>query len=292
MGNFKIILCAFLIGSILCSCKEEVNTTISNTKSTSNDSKKEVLLIGTFHYNNPGADVVKTKSFDILKDESQQELDFIASKINKFKPTKIYVEWDYDEQTELDSIYKLYNDDNYFTNADLSDFYKKNEIFQLAFRVGKLGELGQINGIDYKTEFPFDSLMVVLEKNRQIEIQSRIGEMIEIFTVGFDNKIEKGASLRDLTYYLNTPELRDLSNEFHSEMPLVVGSKENFIGPFLTSEWYKRNLYMWSLIQKGVENEDQRIMVLVGASHAAILKNFIDDNKAWEIVELKAIIEN
>jgi hypothetical protein len=27
----------------------------------------EVLLIGTFHYNNPGTDVAKTKSFDILK---------------------------------------------------------------------------------------------------------------------------------------------------------------------------------------------------------------------------------
>ena len=35
---------------------------------------KEALLIGTFHYNNPGADVAKTKSFDILSEDSQLEL--------------------------------------------------------------------------------------------------------------------------------------------------------------------------------------------------------------------------
>ena len=292
MGNITIIFRALLLASLICNCAEAEQTDSSKNRSTLKDGKKEVLLIGTFHYNNPGADVVKTKSFDVLKDESQKELEHIASKIIQFNPTKIFVEWDFDEQTALDSLYMLYQNNTYFTNDGLNDFYRKNEIFQLAFRVAKGGGVDQVNGIDYNTEFPFDSLMVVLEKNRQIEIQSRIGAMIKVFTSGFDRKIEKGASLLDLTYYLNTPELREMSNEFHNELPLVVGSKDNFIGPFLTSEWYKRNLYMWSLIQKGVENGDQRIMVLVGAGHAAILKNFIDDNSAWKMVELKEVIEN
>lgn len=292
MRNIKIILCTLILTSLVYSCKEEVQTDSWNSNSTSKVSKKEVLLIGTFHYNNPGADVVKTKSFDILKDESQKELGLIASKIIKFNPTKVFVEWDFDEQTALDSLYKLYKNDNYFTNDNLSDFYRKNEIFQLAFRVAALGKVDQVNGIDYRTEFPFDSLMIVLEENRQVEIQSRIGEMIEVFTKDFDSKIAKGESLLDLTYYLNTPRLREMSNEFHNEIPLLAGSKDNFIGPFLTSEWYKRNLYMWSLIQKGIEIDDNRIMVLVGASHAAILKNFIDGNGEWKVVELKSIVEN
>ncbi len=292
MRNIKIILGALLLTFILFNCKEEEQTNLANDKITSKKNQKEVLLIGTFHYNNPGADVAKTKSFDILKDESQKELDFITDKIAAFKPTKIFVEWDYDEQIELDSLYQQYLKGTYFANDSLSDFYKKNEIFQLAFRVAKKRGVSQVNGIDYKTEFPFDSLMVVLESNRQVDIQSRIGEMIEVFTADFDSKIEKGASLLELTYHLNTLELREMSNELHNKIPLVAGPRDNFIGPYLTAEWYKRNLYMWSLIQKGTDSEDERIMVLVGASHAAILKDFIDQNDAWSVVELKSIINN
>ena len=54
----------------------------NKTKPQANDVKasidqKEALLIGTFHYNNPGADVAKTKSFDILSKSSQNELEKI-----------------------------------------------------------------------------------------------------------------------------------------------------------------------------------------------------------------------
>ena len=292
MKNLKIMFSVFLLVSLFFNCKEEEQTDSLKDNLTSMETQKEVLLIGTFHYNNPGADVAKTKSFDILKEQSQQELEFMAGKIATYRPSKIFVEWDYDEQMELDSLYQLYQQDNYFTNDSLNDFYRKNEIFQLAFRTAKRGKVDQVIGIDYKTEFPFDSLMTVLDKNRQVEIQSRIGEMIETFTVGFDDMIENGESLLDLTYYLNSPELRELSNEFHNQIPLISGPTNNFIGPFLTSEWYKRNLYMWSLVQKGTDQNDKRIMVLVGASHAAILKNFIEENSAWKVVELKSVIED
>ncbi|QLG44417.1 DUF5694 domain-containing protein [Costertonia aggregata] len=252
----------------------------------------EVLLIGTFHYNNPGADVVKTKSFDILNDKSQKELEFIASKIKEFGPSKIFVEWDYDEQVELDSLYGLYQNGKYFSQDSLSEFYKKNEIFQLAFRTAHKNDLNQVIGIDYgDTQFPFDSVMTVIQENKQIGLQSKIEDFVEIFTLGFDSKIEAGISLVDLTYYLNSNSIRNMSNEFHDEIPLQVGKKDNFIGPFLTSEWYKRNLYMWSLILKNVNEKDKRIMVLVGASHAAKLEQIIDQQENWKIVQLKSLLE-
>lgn len=292
MKYFRIVLLGLLLITVFYNCKNEEQREGLENDLTARKNQKEVLLIGTFHYNNPGADVAKTKSFDILKEKPQEELDFIANKIAAFKPSKIFVEWDYDEQPELDSLYQLYQKDKYFTNDSLNDFYRKNEIFQLAFRAAKKGEVTQIKGIDYKTEFPFDSLMTVLDKNGQVEIQSRIGEMIETFTSGFDKKIEKGESLLDLTYYLNSPELREVSNEFHNQIPLLAGSRDNFIGPFLTSEWYKRNLYMWSLVQKGIEKNDERIMILVGASHATTMKDFIDENQDWKVIELKSIVDD
>ncbi len=256
------------------------------------ESTKQALLIGTFHYHNPGADVAQTKSFDILSDAAQAELEEISEKIKAYQPDQVLVEWPYDEQHELDSLYQLFLEDSYFTNDSLSDFHLKNEIFQLGFRVAKKAGLKSVQAVDYRnTEFPFDSLMTVAALQKQTDLQKQFMDGIERFTQEFDEKIESGASLLDMTYYLNTEELRKFSNEFQTQVPLLVGHRNNFVGAYLASEWYRRNLYMWSLAQKATQPDDQRVMLLLGSSHIALIKNFIDKNPEWSTVELKEIME-
>ncbi|MER3374067.1 MAG: DUF5694 domain-containing protein [Allomuricauda sp.] len=255
------------------------------------ENTKEALLIGTFHYHNPGADVAQTKSFDVLSNTAQRELEEISEKIKAYNPDQVLVEWPYDKQQELDSLYRLYLEDNYFTNDSLSDFYLKNEIFQLAFRVAKKTGLKSVQAVDYRnTDFPFDSLMTVAASQKQTALQKQFTDGIERFTQEFDEKIESGASLLDITYYLNSEELRRFSNEFQTQVPLLVGGRDNFVGAYLASEWYRRNLYMWSLAQKATQPEDKRIMLLLGSSHIALIKDFIDKNPEWSSVELQEVM--
>ncbi|MFK7972134.1 MAG: DUF5694 domain-containing protein, partial [Bacteroidia bacterium] len=277
-----------LLSGLLFSCEKQATPTAEPAAS---KASKQVLLIGTFHYHNPGADVAKTKSFDIMNEASQQELEVLAEKIKAFNPTKIFVEWSYDEQAELNALYLKYVSRTYFTQPDLSDFYQKNEIFQLAFRAAQKLGLKSVDAIDYTdTSFPFDSMMTVMEANKQVALQEQTGAGIKKFTQEFDSQIENGSSLTDLMLYLNTDDLRSFSNEFHNGVPLLVGDTENFIGPFLTAEWYKRNLYMWSLAQKKTNPSDERIMILVGASHAAIMEQFIEENHDWDVVGLDEVL--
>lgn len=285
MRNYAII---FLLSSIFLSCNTEQKETESQTVETSTE--KEVLLIGTFHYNNPGADVAKTKSFDILNEKSQHELEQISSNIKKYNPTKIFVEWPYDEQRELDSLYQLYIQDQYFKNKKLSNFYLKNEIFQLAFKVAKANNLKKVYAIDYSTAFPFAQVMNDIEKNNQSELKESIQKGITNITSEIDNRIESGTSLTELTYYINSRDFRNYSNNWHINLMLLAGKPNDFSGPQLTSEWFKRNLYMWSLIQKNTADSDERIMVLVGGSHAAMIELFIEKNNDWRVKELKEIM--
>jgi len=285
MRNIIIVVLVF----IACSCTKEQSNKANDALE--NADAKEVLLIGTFHYNNPGADVVKTQSFDILKEESQLELEVISATIEEYNPTKIFVEWPYDEQEELDSLYQLHIQDQYFSDERLSGFNLENEVFQLAFRVAKATNLKKLYAIDYlETSFPFEDVMNDIQVNNQTEIKSEIEEGIAKITQDFDSKIESGASLTELTYYLNTPEMREFSNYFHNELMLLTGGPKDFNGAFLTSEWYKRNLYMWSLIQKHTLDSDERIMVLAGSSHAAMFELFINENDNWKIKELEQIM--
>ena len=252
---------------------------------------KDVLLLGTFHYNNPGADVAKTKTFDVMSNSAQQELEKITAKIKAYHPTQVFVEWPHDEQKELDSLYQRYLEGTYFENDSLSDFYKKNEIFQLAFRVAKANGLSKVYGIDYRTSFPFDEVMAALEKNNQEDLKAEFFDGIARFTEEFDEKIAAGISLADLTIYLNSKEMRKLSNDFHTNLMLLAGAPDDFSGPYLASEWYKRNLYMWSLIQKQTTPEDERIMVLAGSSHVAMFELFIKEDPRWTKTEFKEVLE-
>lgn len=287
MKNSIFIL--FLLFTLFACNKEQDKTQIKPIKSLHSN---EVLLIGTLHYNNPGTDVAKIKSFDILNEKSQLELQKISTNIKNYNPTKIFVEWPYNEQKELDSLYQLYTQGQYFENKNLSSFYKKNEIFQLAFRVAKANSLKKVYGIDYSTSFPFEEVMSDIEKNNQSELKTRIQKGISIITSEIDNRIESGISLTELTYYINNEEFRNLSNNWHNNLMLLAGKPDDFSGPLLTSEWFKRNLYMWSLIQKNTIESDERIMVLVGGSHAAMIELFIKENENWKVKELKEIMKN
>lgn len=147
LNILKLSLILFTTIVFLASCESKTEKSVPDP--IADAGKKEVLLIGTFHYHNPGADIAKTKSFDVLDEESQNQLELIAEKIHGFNPDKIFVEWPFDEQRQLDSLYNLYQEDTYFDNDGLTEFYRKNEIFQLAFRAALKNKLKSVDAIDY-----------------------------------------------------------------------------------------------------------------------------------------------
>ncbi|MET0944855.1 MAG: hypothetical protein ABWY22_05575, partial [Flavobacterium sp.] len=67
--------------------------------------KKQIVLFGSFHFENPGLDVAKVNTFNVMTDKSQKELENITDKIKQFGPDKIFVEWNYQKQAKLDTFY-------------------------------------------------------------------------------------------------------------------------------------------------------------------------------------------
>ncbi len=264
----------------------------SAAQNTTQEKPTEVLLFGTFHFNNPGRDVAKTKSFDIESEKSQKELEEITDKIKAYNPSKIFVEWEYNEQEKLDSLYNLYVAGTYFDNPKLSYYYKKSETFQLAFRAAKKLGHKKVYAMDYtNTEFPFDSLMQVAKENNQTELQEEIMQVIQGFSTGFDAQIDTQKSLKEILYYTNSPALRQKDLSLYTQIVTKVGSKDNFVGAYLASEWYRRNLYMLSVMQKQITKEDEKVMILLGSSHVAIINQIISTHSNLKGVELQEVLD-
>ena len=54
----------------------------------------QVMLIGTFHFSDPGQDAVQTRSLDVTTAEAQRFLDELSRKIAaEFKPTRVLLEY-------------------------------------------------------------------------------------------------------------------------------------------------------------------------------------------------------
>jgi len=254
-----------------------LNLTFSQTK------KKQILLIGTFHFQNPGLDVAQINTFNVMSDKSQKELENITNKIKKFGPDKIFVEWNYQKQDKLDQFFSK--------NTDSLLHEKVDEITQLALRSAKKLGHTKLYAIDYKnTVFPYDSLVKGMTAAGQLDLIKKDEEAMKQFEANQNKKIAK-FSLTELILDYNTKASNEQNIGWYIETALKGGKTDNFVGAFLVSEWYKRNLYMYTLIKKLTESKDDKVMVLLGAGHAAMLREFIVHDPTFEIVELATVLK-
>jgi hypothetical protein len=282
----KILSLGFLILFVACSENNSEEKVIS--KETQNQSKMNVLLLGTFHFANfnpeNNGDVLEIIVPDVLTDENQKELEKIAKAISDFNPDKIFLEYPYAKQAKLDTVYKDFNETDY-SQA------KRSELVQLGFRIAKELNHRQVFAMDYRTDFPYDSLANQMKKAKQfhlIEKDSLELERIEKFE---NEMFASDKSLSEILFYYNDQYNRECDLNWYLSVANQGGAKNNFVGAYLASEWYRRNLYMYSIIQKTIEKNDKRIMILGGASHIGVFKDFIDKNHEWKTTELKDIME-
>ena len=128
--------------------------------------KTPVMTLGVFHFAYPNLDVVKIKKEDqisVLDEPFQSEIIAICNALERFKPTAIAVEVDPSQQSKLDSLYKLYLN-NQFT-------LKKDELFQLAFRIGKNMNIPKIHCVNDWGKFYADTETAFVDSIRRAKLE-------------------------------------------------------------------------------------------------------------------------
>jgi len=245
--------------------------------------KKQILLIGTFHFENPSLDVAKVNTFNVMSPKSQNELQTITNKIKDFHPNKIFVEWPYNKQPKLDNFCQKNTDSLLQKDPD--------EIVQLALRTAQKLNNKKLYAIDYRdTSFPYDSLLKGMTEAGQSELLKRNEQEMKQFQKD-QNQKRATLTLTNLLLDVNSSEANKFDLQWYIGMANKAGKPDNFVGAYLVAEWYKRNLYMYALIQKLTEQKDDKIMVLLGASHAAMLREFIKHDLNFELLEIKDLLK-
>ncbi|MEM1141534.1 MAG: DUF5694 domain-containing protein [Pseudomonadota bacterium] len=232
--------------------------------------KAEVLLIGTFHFANPGLDVVKTNVIDVLSDDSQAYLEAVTQRIAELKPTAVLLEYDPKEQAEVLSEFKDYRDGHFKL--------PRNEIYQLGFRIAKKAGLKEVHPFDEQdVHWQAERLFERLEREPLIKV--KMDTLIAEVTSSTNDR-HASLTLGPLLRTYNQAEEDQLNRSFYI-MTNSVEAGNGFAGADAAASWWHRNFRMYARVQHHAPvggDSPSRVVVIGGQGHTAILRQLLADD--------------
>ena len=231
----------------------------------------KVMIVGTFHLDNPGRDVFNVQVDDVLVKKRQTELAGIAKALARFAPTEVMVEW---PEAMTDERYAS------FRAGTLPP--SRNEVVQLGFRLAALRKLKRVHGIDVEGEFPFDPVKTYAGshgmKPRLDAALTDAGKEVQ----GLSQRVREG-SLGSVLRYMNAPPRALKNHAFYVDM-LRYGDGDTQPGARLVGAWYARNLAICARLLQSLP-VGARAVVFYGEGHAYLLRQCIIEAPGVDLVE-------
>jgi len=249
--------------------------------------KTKIMTLGVFHFAYHNLDRVKTATKDqisVLDEPYQSQIAAIAKAIEEFGPTIIAIELDPSKQHSVDSLYSLYKLGK-LTPA-------KDEIYQLAYRIGKNLNLPKIYCVNDWGR-PYENIQAMIKDSLRLE---KFGNFIDSL-----NKIEgkellskKVSNVTGQLIELNNPlSIKEGLGSYLTDGFLYEENPGDFTGvDFETGRWFNRNLRIIRNIQRIPRTGGDRILVIFGAGHMNLLNPLLDISKEFELVSPLPYLEN
>lgn len=222
-----------------------------------------VLVLGTYHFANPGQDVLKTEVADVLSPTKQAEIRSVVEGLARFRPTKIAVEVEPSSAARLDSLYRSYRQGEHALS--------RGETQQLGFRLAAMFEHPRLHPIDHDGEFPWMAVTAYAEAHDPAFVAFWKRESARL--AAEMNRRQRENTIGEILRLNNEPA--ELAGDHGLYMRFArVGAGDTYVGAELLTKWYERNIHIFSNLQRIAEPGD-RIVVIIGGGHAPILRELI-----------------
>lgn len=223
-----------------------------------------VMLVGMFHFANPGRDLVKSRVINVMSPENQAYLEGLAVRLAGFKPTGVLAECSPSEQGTYDQRFKDY----------LAGRFKlpSNETYQVGFRVARQAGLQGVTCFDEdKIGWNAQPMFAYMEKH-DVQTKQAVEALVGDLSATHE-KEQTSLTLAQLLQLANDP-VRDAINKGFYVLTNAVGAGDGFAGADASASWWHRNFRMYANIQKA-SGPGTRVIVLAGQGHTAILKDLL-----------------
>jgi len=268
-----ILFSFFLLTSFL--SYSQTGTTNSLDPILEKGDKIPVLNFGTFHMGLTN-DENKTE-FDEHDRENQKKVHEVAEMLASFKPTVILVERIPESNDALQSEYK-----EYLRNPNM--FFKQpSEIELLAYELGRICNTKRIYGIDHKMSYNYkigSEIENHIDSNMHDKFYENPTPFFPILKVNRDS-----LNLLEKLKQANIDTFLDFLITVNADILTHVGSEKGFEGADEAAKYYQRNLRMYSNLNRIELNKDDRVFILMGASHTAFFRDFMSRSPKYHMVK-------
>lgn len=224
--------------------------------------RAEVLVLGVYHMNNPGHDVFNMQVDDVLAPKRQAEIGQVIEVLKRFNPTKIAVEAD---------VYRKGTAQRYADYLAGKHELTRNEIEQLGFRLGK--ELGHktVYPVDVDGDFPWQRFVNYARasgRTKELDgLMDEIGAMVKA-----QNAYLGSHTILETLLYMNSDEkvAEDVGFYYREAQ---FGEPGDWAGADLVSDWFRRNMRIYSNVMQLAGSPNERVLVIFGAGHLGWLQH-------------------
>jgi hypothetical protein len=237
----------------------------------------EVMILGTYHFANPGADAVNMEADDVLAPKQQSQIEAVVESLSRFEPTKVAVEIplaDSSRTSRIDSLYRAY--------VNGTHELTRNEVQQIGFRLAERFGHARVHHTDYRNAFPLDEVMSYAAKRDTAFVtyfrrwRQRMQQTVD--------SLQENATIPEILRSLNDPDGILADSEAMYARAAGVGDSTNYVGADFTTKWYERNLRIFANVARITEPGD-RVVVLYGSGHAPMLRRLVEASPRMELVD-------
>ena len=233
----------------------------------------QVMVLGTVHFANPGADAVKTKLDDVLAPERQKQIDDVVESLARYKPTKIAVEVPPSQEAKVNADYQAYLAGNFTLT--------RNEMHQIAFRLAKRLGHTRLYAVDNRIDLDFDTALKYAATHGQ---QDQIAWFTSV-TQKLDRYFGDVYAHGTIAQILAVQNDDDHASEGIGMYQLLarMGGDTVYAGADLASDWYKRNMRIYANVLR-VTTPSDRVLLVIGGGHRPLLRQMFQQTPGLEFV--------
>lgn len=245
------------------------------------DSLPKIFLVGSFHFEYYNADaykIDKENQVDILSEKKQKEIKQLLDYISLFKPTKILIEalprWN------AVTKYNLYKSGKKPLGKD--------ERMQIGFRLAERFKLDTLYSIDAGsigddlTSNKDSTILRPYFEEIYKDYQFRSNDNYKKYN-DYDTKLSLKLPLLEYFKFMNSA--KNLLREYGAYLLGDFKLGEFRGADVLALDWYDRNLRIFRNIQRIATSSNDRVLILYGSGHIAILDQLFKASPEFDYIK-------
>ncbi len=286
MRTYRLLVTVLFIACLFSGATiSQTQSDIAPGETSCGEKSSKIMILGTYHMGNPGLDSVNLNADDVLSPRRQIEISELVGKLARFQPTKIMIEAQY-RSASMPNLYKKY----------LAGEHKlgRDEIEQIGFQLAKRLKLETVYPVDFpmsmnglsdrEIEYPKPKPAAPSE-SKSVEQNKTEPPPSE------EDKLLRRSTVTEYLRYLNG-EKRFLENHAqYMKMLLPNDDPAIYARADLVTNWYKRNVRIFTNMARITEFGKDRVLLIIGAGHLKILRDFAIDSPDFCLVDVEMYLK-